>query len=95
MSPHQDPEREEKKESILGDVCETGLEIVDGVLNVTGAVVETTGSVLGGAAEIAGGAVEAVGGVAGEAMSGCAGCAPVVVLAFLLPIGLIGGHFIF
>jgi len=91
MSAHQDPEREEKKEGILGEVCETGLEIVDGVLGIGSAILETGGSVVSGAAEIAAGAVE----VAGEAASGCAGCLPVVLLAVLVPAGLIGSHLLF
>jgi len=95
MSSHQDPEREEKKEGILGEVCETGLEIVDGVLGIGSAILETGGSIVGGAAEIAAGAVEAVGGVAGEAASGCAGCLPVILLAVLVPAGLIGSHLLF
>ena len=91
MSAHQDPEREEKKEGILGEVCETGLEIVDGVLGIGSAILETGESIVGGAAEIAAGAVE----VAGEAASGCAGCLPVVLLAVLVPAGLIGSHLLF
>jgi hypothetical protein len=95
MSASQDPEREEKREGIIGEVCETGLDIVDGVLGIGGAILETGGSIVGGAAEIAAGAVEAVGGVAGEAASGCAGCLPVLIVAILIPAGLIRSHLLF
>lgn len=94
MSVDQEPERQEKREGATGEVCETGLEVVGGVVDIGGAVLETGGSILGGVIEIAAGAVEVVGGVAGEAASGCAGCLPVVLLAVLIPAGLIGCHLV-
>jgi len=86
MALHEEPERQEKREGIIGEVCDTGLEVVGGIIDIGGAVIEAGGSVIGGAADIAAGA--------GEALSGCAGCAPVIILALLLPMGLIG-HLIF
>ncbi len=94
MTPQQEPEREEKREGIVGEICEGGLEIVDGVLDIGGAIAESTSSILGGAAEMAGGAIEAMGSAAGEATSGCAGCAPVIALAFILPIGIAIGQYV-
>lgn len=94
MNPQQEPEREENREGVVGDVCEGGIEIVGGIFDIGGAIAEGAGSILGGAAEMAGGAIEAVGSVAGEAASGCAGCAPVIALAFILPIGIVIGQYV-
>lgn len=95
MTPQQEPEREEKREGVAGEVCETGLEIVGGIVDIGGAIAEGAGGVLSGTLEVVAGAAEVMGGVAGEAASGCAGCLPVVLIAVLLPVGLLGAHFVY
>lgn len=90
MSAQDEQERTEKRKGVVGTTLGAGLEIVGGIVDVGGAILEAGGSVVGGAADAIGSAA----GATGEAMSGCAGCLPVVVVALILPITL-GGIYLF
>jgi len=91
----EEKRNQEAKGEILGYICEVGIEIAESVVEIGAGAARATGSVIGGAIDVAGGAVEAVGGAAGDALSGCAGCAPMVALALITPAVLIAGHFLF